>query len=894
MNWDFLPDWLRELGNRRQLGRGLFDRVDREDSLSARVLRHPAFHFAAFLVFVAALVAILTAGFQADPPIPAGVRVGQPAPHDIEAERNFAYTAPSDAKPGRTDTAVPVFDWREDLADELQRNLGRAFSQMRAAMAERIEENQASENVESDPAPGNTPPSSSTSAANRGTESLNNFDLPRAIRSVSPDRRVTLARQLRRDHFSTHLTSTVPDTDFDTFARYGFPAAVESSLTALLRRVMSRVIVDGEEFARVDTNRGIYLRRLQGSEVLVEYHLTDLDERVLKLRNTPGVVRDLAPQIVGTLKHDSLRAATTSAAVSLVRPNTAYNPEVTRQMEYQTAEADAGQRQTNTFREGEIIVHKGETVTSRHLDMLEQMTAERRDLGRLQTVAGTVVLTLLLLVTLIAFGRRNIREFHPAVKDVFFLGTTTLLMLLITQLGVSIVEAAGDPAWLETTTWYYLIPAAAGGMLVRLVLNNANAIIFTIVFSILVGVVIDNSLFFVAYTMIGSLVGIASVQRVKRRMALIWSGLAVGGVNIISTMSFLLIQGEFFTSPSLTAGTAMIGFAGGLLSGLILSFILPVFEAVFGYTTDIKLLELANLNHPLLRQLILRAPGSYHHSMMVGSLCEAAAEAIGANALLARVGAYYHDVGKAKNPQYFAENQQPGENPHDNLKPNMSALIIKSHVKDGLEMAHQHRLPNEIFDFIAQHHGTSLIAYFYEEAKRTEDPDIPEVDEEDYRYPGPKPQTRETAICLIADGIEAASRAMPDPTPARLKGLVQKMINRAFTDGQLDECDLTLRDLDQIAKAMTRILTGIFHQRPEYPDEEPTESRSTANDLPPEDELEAEDEREDSGSTETDEEIDDANRDNDDGDGRESPGESGDNGDDPQDDRESLPRLGTE
>ena len=244
-----------------------------------------------------------------------------------------------------------------------------------------------------------------------------------------------------------------------------------------------------------------------------------------------------------------------------------------------------------------------------------------------------------------------------------------------------------------------------------------------------------------------------------------------------------------------------------------------VFEATFGYTTDIKLLELSNLNHPLLRELILRAPGSYQHSMMVGSLREAAAENIGCNSLLARVGAYYHDVGKAKNPGYFAENQKYGENPHDKLKPNMSALIIKAHVKDGIELARAHRLPKEIIDFIEQHHGTSLIRYFYHKAKEMEDPDIPEVDEKDYRYPGPKPQSRETAICLLADGIEAASRAMPDKTPARLKGLVHNMINKAFTDGQLDECDLTLKDLNAIAQAFIRILNAIYHYRPEYPDQ---------------------------------------------------------------------------
>jgi cyclic-di-AMP phosphodiesterase PgpH len=433
-----------------------------------------------------------------------------------------------------------------------------------------------------------------------------------------------------------------------------------------------------------------------------------------------------------------------------------------------------------------------------------------------QVLTGIAAFSLLLLMILYLFGRRNIRKFRPRPRDIVFMGSTLLMMLLLTRMGVAMSHALAEQlAIVPVEAWYFAIPVAAGGMLIRLVLNSEHAIIFTILFAILVGVIADNSLFFAAHAAIGSLVGITSVQQVKHRMALMWSGLLVGAVNVLAVASFSLIDGQLLQWA--TVFHLLLAFGGGLAAGFFVSAVLPLFEAIFGYTTDIKLLELANLNHPALRELILRAPGSYHHSMMVGSLCEAAADAIGCNSLLARVGAYYHDIGKAKNPQYFAENQKIGENPHDKLKPNMSALIIKSHVKDGLDMARQHRLPVEIQDFIAQHHGTSLIAFFYHRAKALEDPDIPEVDEKDYRYPGPRPQTRETAICLLADGVEAASRAMPNPSPARLKGLVQTMINKAFTDGQLDECELTLKDLNSIAKAFTRILTGIYHHRPEYP-----------------------------------------------------------------------------
>jgi putative nucleotidyltransferase with HDIG domain len=211
------------------------------------------------------------------------------------------------------------------------------------------------------------------------------------------------------------------------------------------------------------------------------------------------------------------------------------------------------------------------------------------------------------------------------------------------------------------------------------------------------------------------------------------------------------------------------------------------------------------------------APGTYHHSLMLAELAEAAAEAIGANPLVCRVGAYYHDIGKVKKPAYFIENQMDAMNRHDKLSPSLSSLIVISHVKEGIEMALEHRLPVAIVDLIPQHHGTRLVTYFYERAKESQDPDLGDVKEEDYRYPGPKPQTREAAILMVADAVEAADRTLTDPTPARVLGLVQRIVNHIFIEGQLSECDLTLKDLHQIARAMVRVLTAVHHHRVDYP-----------------------------------------------------------------------------
>jgi len=242
--------------------------------------------------------------------------------------------------------------------------------------------------------------------------------------------------------------------------------------------------------------------------------------------------------------------------------------------------------------------------------------------------------------------------------------------------------------------------------------------------------------------------------------------------------------------------------------------VLPYLEHLFGLVTPIKLLELSSPSHPLLRRLQIEAPGTYHHSIVVANLAEAAAESIGADSLLVRVGAYYHDIGKVRRPVFFVENQIGVENPHEKMAPSLSALTVLAHVRDGIEYAREQRLPEAVIRFIPEHHGTSLITYFYHQAMERGDV----VDEEGFRYEGPKPQSRESAILMIADAVEGAVRSMPRPTPDRIEQVVRRIIRERLEDGQLDECDLTFRDLDVIAQTFTRLLAGMFHPRVEYPD----------------------------------------------------------------------------
>ena len=259
----------------------------------------------------------------------------------------------------------------------------------------------------------------------------------------------------------------------------------------------------------------------------------------------------------------------------------------------------------------------------------------------------------------------------------------------------------------------------------------------------------------------------------------------------------------------------------GLLSGVLASIVaigaLPYLESVFKITSPIRLLELSNPNHPLLRRLMLEAPGTYHHSILVGNLAEAAAEAVGADGLLARVGSHYHDIGKLRRPYFFVENQVGKDNPHDKMAPSLSTLIITSHVKDGIELANEFKLPDVVTQFIAQHHGTDLVRFFYHRACESSDDDS--ISETDYRYPGPKPQGREVAIVSLADAAEAAVRSISRPNPGKIEGLVRKIIKDRLNSGELDESDLTFQDMDRIATAFTKVIMGMFHSRVEYPEQ---------------------------------------------------------------------------
>jgi hypothetical protein len=359
------------------------------------------------------------------------------------------------------------------------------------------------------------------------------------------------------------------------------------------------------------------------------------------------------------------------------------------------------------------------------------------------------------------------------------------------------------------------VPLVVFGMTLSIAFHREFALLFSAVVTVIVVVATGQGLgqFMILYSAVAS--SILLVGSIRNRRKLIYVGLAVGVVATLTTVGVETLAAQPFATiwPEAMRYGLFSVFAGLLMLGL-----LPFIESLFGVQTELSLLELGDVAHPLLQELVRRAPGTYNHSINVASIAEAAAESIGAKGLLVRVGAYFHDIGKMLKPGYFIENQGHDANRHESLVPAMSTLIIIAHIKDGADLARQHRLPKPIIDFIEQHHGTTLVEYFFRRASEA-NVDGAEVDESNFRYPGPKPQTKEAAVLMLADAVEGASRALVEPTPSRIENLVHDIAMKRLLDGQFDTCGLTLQELATIEDSLVKSLTAVYHGRVKYPDQ---------------------------------------------------------------------------
>ena len=624
------------------------------------------------------------------------------------------------------------------------------------------------------------------------------------------------------ERFFDILEIAPSDSLYQALTENGFPPQVEKAIIFLVRKVLNRGVVSNKKMLLTQSGKGILLRHVHREK---EARVLDLN-RFYDLEGARTFLRGQEQELKRFLDSPALIRAAMDLSIALVKPNVTFNKRETE------LRKDAARKSVKPVyfkvKKGEMLVREGEIINPEHLVKLDE---EYKSSGWKATVGRAPAMALLVAFMLSAtyiMGLMSDGTSRSDVRDTMFCALTVMVIFLVAIASQLVAEEiARGFSFLAPRALFFAIPVATGAMLISIFQGFRVAVTFSVILAVLTTLIIRGGVDFFVYYFMGSLIAAHGVRNCRDRGTVIKAGLNVGLANMALAIAVEALHGSLY---SVELGIACLSASlGGVLVGVIATGILPLVEMAFGFTTDIKLLELASLDQPLLKELMVRAPGTYHHSVIVSNLVEASAEAINANPLLAKVAAYYHDIGKMKKPLYFVENQGNRGNKHEKLAPSMSSLILISHVKDGIELAREHRLGREIIDIIQQHHGTSLIQYFYQKAREQAEKKgtkTSQVKEEDFRYPGPKPQTKEAGLVMLADVVEAASKTLVDPTISRVQGMVQKIINRVFSDGQLNECELTLKDLNEIAKSFNKTLSGMFHHRVDYP--EPVSKDATA------------------------------------------------------------------
>jgi len=614
-----------------------------------------------------------------------------------------------------------------------------------------------------------------------------------------------------RTDFEKYMGVPITIEEYQTLRHYKYSPAVAHKLSELISGIMSDEWITNITFTKQDLEKGIIVRDVRTRNEFTKNdlssirHLNDIDIFLLKKVNQLFRGEDA-----------NLRRVAASLVKKLIQPNLTFNRDLTEQRKQQLLTSINPvyfQVQKN-----EMIVREGEKINPANLEKLEAFyeIGEEQHFSNILIFFGMFMTILFLATLLYLISVSWLRKSRNVNMEILFISVISILQVILVKSGIIISEAIHRAfPFITVDASVFAIPFAAGAMLVGIMINRNTAFIFSVFSSVLISFLFEVKTTMTFFSFLGSMTACYHIVNCRKRSAFFKAGFFLGLVNVVVIIALTLLAGRMASLDTLIK-TAM-GFFGGILSGVIVAGVAPLVEFLFKYTTDIKLLELANLNQPIFQRMIIESPGTYHHSIIVASMVEAAAEAIGANSLLAKVSAYYHDIGKVKKPHYYIENQRNGENRHDKLSPRMSAMVIVSHVKDGCELAGEAKLGADIINIIREHHGTSLVRFFYDKAKKDKDPSVRSLPESDFRYPGPKPQTREAGLVLLGDVIEASCRTLNNPTPSRIRNLVRERIELVFTDGQLDECELTLRDLNSIYKTFTRILNGIFHQRIDYP-----------------------------------------------------------------------------
>ena len=699
--------------------------------------------------------------------------VGQIADHDIRAFQDIVYIDDETTESRRTEAedAVPaLYQLEIDLIERKIKLLSSAFSRARDIISE------------------------------------NTFH------PENDDQKAFRDKLLHELH--DKLGETFPEDTLEVLLRYNFSLMLENSFLHLLNDVLRDGIVGDRSELSINYRSGIMVREgTMGAERLLQDAMQKRDLSAAKefLRqsslNIPGLSTREKTTLIQHLETQLVTTLVYNRAETLMRRH----------------EASAKIRPVEVrIKQGQFIVHSEEQVTERaqrQLDVLRKLREQK--LPFLQATGYFIIATFLLYALWRYFFYY---QTHFQIRIRRIRGRTALIIcvlifeLIVLRVGSALADILNErfQGVIDPVVLHYGIPITFGAILITLLVDMNLGFIFSIILTLISGLFL-GSMDIAVYIMTGCLAGIYSIRQYKDRAAILKSGLTIGITNmlILAALGLLRQSPVGFTD---ILGIAFLALLNGLFASALASMLLPALEAAFFVTTDVRLLELSNLNAPILRRLAVDAPGTYHHSLMLATFAESAAEAIDANPLTVRVGAYYHDIGKLAKPEYFVENQSYGGNKHEELSPNMSCLIISSHIKEGLHIAKMVGLPPRISGMIPQHHGTRIMSFFYNKALDAVGGDKSKIVEADFRYPGPRPQSREAAILMMADSVEAASRTLGEaPAPAQIEGMIDRIVDAIVTDGQLDECDIGLRDIRRVKDSFFKIIAGSLHHRIEYP-----------------------------------------------------------------------------
>ncbi len=577
----------------------------------------------------------------------------------------------------------------------------------------------------------------------------------------------------------------------------GASASVTDEQLASANAHIDPVAINASQLSALGSHDEATLTRLSDATIVL---LTDVMSKNVQKSQVAEKVDEIEKALVADGFDASLASVSASMLNVTVEPNYFYDETATEAARQQ----ERDKIETVTRIKGEVIVSDGELVSEAQYQMLDSLGMIKESTMDISLYYGVALLVAILMVAVIMYI--SLLEHEIAEK----LKTMCLLALIsVVVLGASLLARDLNP---------YLMPSALGVLLIAQLISRRLALIVNIVLAVITSLFASAStgLFnmamftIVVNTMVSGPVALLVLKKRTQRTTILLAGVCIGVCNMISTFAVGLINNASLMNVLVMAEWSALS---GLLAAILCIAFMPLLEWMFNLVTPSKLIELSNPNQPLLRRLLLEAPGTYHHSIIVANLAEAAAGTVGANGLLARVGAYYHDVGKLKRPSYFKENQM-GDNPHDRTDPRVSTAILISHTRDGVSMAQKERIPEPIIDIISQHHGDTPVMYFYNKSIKENDG---EANIDDFRYDGPRPNTREAAIVMLADTVEAAARSMQNPDSEKLDSLIRSLVRQKLDDGQLNECSLTFTDLNTICKSFLTVLSGVFHERIEYP-----------------------------------------------------------------------------